>query len=509
MRKSPTNASSLICRLFVCLFVLCVFIYFFFSPGFRIELREIDTFLGQHKDVRECVTKVRRNVNEEKILVSYFVPKASKYDISNMREFLKTKLPSYSIPTVFFKLKKMPLTPNGKIDSRRLPAPELAPPDSEGGQEAKVSSDRLTPMELKLQLIWKEQLGRTVPVTESFFDAGGHSVMATQVTFHMRKAIGIDVPLNLLYAHPTIREAAAIITDALKEPAGEQIMHDAVLSASTAGEVGNGSVDQEGGFDLCSDIYLDEAVAPNGREYVPRPANLITSVFLTGASGFVGSFLLAAILAHRPAAVVHCLVRGKDEAVASERLADTLRKNHLLDEAVFKTRVRVHVGDLEKPHLGLEEAAWDALGQEVDEIYHNGAIVHWVWPYQKMRKANVDSVREVFSLAAHPASQRLRPVLFVSSTSVFDSQYYVTLSNPVKEDDVLVGGEGLQVGYAQSKYVAEGICNVAIRRGLPCTIFRPAYILGSSQTGVTNVDDYIIRMIKGCIQVSSLPRQMS
>ena len=84
--------------------------------GFRIELREIDTYLGQHSQIRECVTIVRRDANEEKILVSYFVAReAGGVDLADVRSFLKTKLANYSIPSIFFQLTKMPLTPNGKV----------------------------------------------------------------------------------------------------------------------------------------------------------------------------------------------------------------------------------------------------------------------------------------------------------------------------------------------------------------------------------------------------------
>ena len=169
--------------------------------------------------------------------------------------------------------------------------------------------------------------------------------------------------------------------------------------------------------------------------------------------------------------------------------------------SVFDSRVEVVLGDLAKPRLGLNQDDWDKLACSVQGVFHSGAIVHWVWPYSKMKAANVLAVEEVFRLASHPSLQTLTPVFFLSSTSVFDSEYYAKLTVSVHEDDPLQAGESLQTGYAQSKYVAEGLCQLAHKRGLPVIIFRPAFIIGDSVTGVCNVDDYLVRMIQGCIEV--------
>jgi len=486
--------------------------------GFRIELREIDTYLGQHPHVRECVTKVRRDVNEEKILVSYFVPRNPKgYRISDMRAFLREKLAAYAVPTVFFKLARMPLTPNGKIDSRRLPAPELAPDEAATDDESELRKT-LTDMELKVKKIWESVLGRRVGVEESFFDAGGHSILATQVTFKMRQKIGLDLPLNLLYAQPTVRRTAAVVEEALREPASEQILLDAsrigrgkgsgaAPAASNNGGAAPGKDDRdEVTLDVAGEIKLDDSIAPQGRTALVVPPQNVRCVFLTGASGFVGCFLLARLLRERPKATVVCLVRGETDEKARARLRDRMRANQVLDAAAFDARVRVVRGDLAQRKLGLASGVWDELGSSVEEIYHNGAIVHWVWPYHKLYAANVQSVEEVLRLGSHPSAKQLCPVFFVSSTSVLDSDHYARMSGRVEEDTPLQAGESLGVGYAQSKYVAEGICQIALQRGLPVVIFRPAYILGDSRNGVTNVDDYIIRLLKGCIQMGMAPR---
>jgi len=170
-------------------------------------------------------------------------------------------------------------------------------------------------------------------------------------------------------------------------------------------------------------------------------------------------------------------------------------------------KVKIIPGDLTLPNLGISESNYSFLLENLSSgIYHNGALVHWVFSYSKLKKANVDSVKECLKLislahARKGGNVEVVPFFFVSSTSVFDSQHYAQMNASVKEDDPLSYSHGLSVGYAQSKFVAEGICSLARKRGF----FRPAYVLGDSRTGVTNTDDYLIRLLKGVIQVGSFP----
>ena len=92
---------------------------------------------------------------------------------------------------------------------------------------------------------------------------------------------------------------------------------------------------------------------------------------------------------------------------------------------------------------------------------------------------------------------------YLSSTSVFDSEHYANLATPVHEDDPLLHGEDLCTGYAQSKYVGEGIVRLAIENGLPVVIYRLAYCLGA-RNGVCCLDDYLVRLIQGCVRVCFL-----
>ncbi|EDQ91706.1 uncharacterized protein MONBRDRAFT_14686 [Monosiga brevicollis MX1] len=125
--------------------------------GFRIELGEIDTFLGQHPDVRENKTLVRRDKNEEKQIISYFVP-LDQYDLDALRRHLQGKLPSYSVPSIFFPIEAMPLTPNGKIDKAKLPFPDTAVMLL--NRTRKEVNEQLTQLQSQLMNVWEETLGK-------------------------------------------------------------------------------------------------------------------------------------------------------------------------------------------------------------------------------------------------------------------------------------------------------------------------------------------------------------
>ncbi|MBU7581844.1 MAG: amino acid adenylation domain-containing protein [Nostoc sp. TH1S01] len=170
--------------------------------GFRIELGEIEALLSQNPAISETVVVVREDIPGNKRLVAYIVAN-SILQTSDIRNFLKDKLPNYMIPSAFVQLDVLPLTPNGKIDRRTLPAPVT---------EEQVVQTQRTPVEEVLAGIWTEILGREcIGNNDNFFDLGGHSLLATQVISRLRDAFKIELPLSYLFKSPTIAECAQVI----------------------------------------------------------------------------------------------------------------------------------------------------------------------------------------------------------------------------------------------------------------------------------------------------------
>jgi amino acid adenylation domain-containing protein len=187
--------------------------------GYRIELGEIEVVLSEHHCVREAVVIAREDVPGERRLVAYVLADDThSTTATELRAFLKQKLPDYMVPSAFVIIDSMPLTATGKLDRNALPAPEQAQP--------KLSQAYLaprTPIEEILAAIW-EQFFRVdrVGVHDDFFDLGGHSLLATQVVSRIRNTLGVDLPLRALFETHTIAGLADRIEEAIKNEQGPQ-----------------------------------------------------------------------------------------------------------------------------------------------------------------------------------------------------------------------------------------------------------------------------------------------
>ena len=176
--------------------------------GFRIELGEIEVVLGQHPAVREALVLAREDVPNQKQLVAYIVPASEQEPTTNeLRNFLKGKLPDYMLPSAFIMLHTFPLTPNGKVDRRALPAPDQSRLELAGALVAPRTST-----ERALAEIWAKVLGvERIGVNDNFFELGGHSLLATQVMSRIYDALQVELPLRSLFEAPTVAELAVII----------------------------------------------------------------------------------------------------------------------------------------------------------------------------------------------------------------------------------------------------------------------------------------------------------
>ncbi|MHC5852384.1 non-ribosomal peptide synthase/polyketide synthase [Nostoc sp.] len=447
--------------------------------GFRIEIGEIEAILSQHLGVRENVVVAREDIPGEKRLVVYFVPQLEQTPTTDdLRIFLKEKLPQYMVPSAFVRLEFLPLTPNGKVDRKALPIP-----DSHNTQLAVSFVAPRTPVEKVLADIWANVLHlEQVGVLDNFFELGGHSLSTIRVMSQVNETFQINLPLRHLFAAPTIAELAQTIESNCRTDS--TVSTDAITP-----------------LNLQAEVVLDETIKPLNLVY--QPVSEPKAILLTGATGFVGAFLLAELL-QQTQADIYCLVRAANLNAGKQRLQETL-KAYLLWEESFNLRIIPVLGDLFQPLLGLGDEQFHFMARKIDLIYHNGALVNHVYPYALLKAANVRGTEEVLRLASQI---KIKPVHFISTVSVFASDEYFKL-DVVQENDPLQHSQGLPGGYAQSKWVAEKIVMMARDRGLPCSIYRLGRITWHSQTGAWNSNDMFYRFIKSCIQIKSAPEMNS
>ena len=474
--------------------------------GYRIELGDIDTHLSQHPLIRENVTLVRRNKDEEPTLVSYVVPDLQKWhdwlQSKGMREeasgehmvqmlkrfhplcedaraHLRKKIPNYAIPAVFVPLSRMPLNPNGKIDKPALPFPE---PDelleALSRKQLRRDGDR-SATEIIVAEIWAKHIPRrtsqSIEPSDNFLDIGGDSITAQKIIFDIRKRFGdLDVFTRDL---TSLRNFSASIEQA-RNPIGYRL---------EPSDIERCTVQQE--TDYFSDAQDMVQELPDLFPIHSGSSIDHYTVLLTGSTGFLGAYILRDLLTRRnPSIHVIVLVRASDPSEAAKRVRNTCKAFGIWSDD-YKNRIEYVVGDLERPKLGLEKDMWDVLVNSVDTVIHNGARVHWVWPYSMLKAANVQSTVALLQLCAAGKGKRFG---FVSSTSVLDSEHYFNLSEDlmnsegrgISESDDLSGScQGLATGYGQSKWVSEYLIREAGRRGLNGCIIRPGYITGDTKNG--------------------------
>jgi amino acid adenylation domain-containing protein len=182
--------------------------------GFRIELGEIEAVLGLHPAVQDVVVMAREDIPGALHLVAYVVPNPKQMpNISELRHFLQTRLPDYMIPANFVLLEALPLTSNGKVDRRGLPAPEGHRPDLQEVYQAPRSE-----VERAIATVWQSVLHlEKVGVHDNFFDLGGHSLLMVQVNNKLRDVFNCDLPIVTMFQNPTISSLAQHLSQKSEE----------------------------------------------------------------------------------------------------------------------------------------------------------------------------------------------------------------------------------------------------------------------------------------------------
>jgi phthiocerol/phenolphthiocerol synthesis type-I polyketide synthase E len=375
---------------------------------------------------------------------------------------------------------------------RRTEKAGLALPEGAGAPEGPASSESSSTLHPRPDLpvpylaprneteeavaaVWREALHlETVGVHDSFFQLGGHSLLASQVALRLEQVAGVELPLRALLERPTIAEIGETL-ERLRQ--GDTALDEAAP-------------------DLRSEIVLDESIRFGSTVSTEEPA----AVLLTGATGFLGAFLLRDLLRETRAAV-HCLARAKDADSALDRIRENLEAYHLWEPALAERIIPV-TGDLGRPLWGMDEASFRALAEHVEAVYHAGAWVNFTYPYAALKPVNVLGTIETLRLAAWGRGGT--PIHFVSSIAAFAPGSF-SAEGVGLETSALESTEGLFGGYGASKWVAEKLLAAARERGLETTVYRPGAIGGDSATGSGNPKDLIWAFLKGCLELGASP----
>ncbi|MDI5978871.1 amino acid adenylation domain-containing protein [Amycolatopsis magusensis] len=440
--------------------------------GFRIELGEIETALQNHVGIASAVVTVRQDTPEDTRLVAYVITRSEGVSREDLNTHLLRSLPSHMLPNIFVFLDKLPLTPHGKVDRQALPAPEVH------DQRTAPYEAPHTKVEREVAQAFAEALGvDRMGRHDDFFELGGNSLLIAKVGAILAGLYGVDLPLPLLFTQPTVEGVAATIE--LFWSGGYQGLQDSRDPTT-----------------MLAEIVLEEGIRPDGLPMAdihhPR------GIFLTGATGYFGIFVLEQLM-RETTADVYCLTRASSPDNGLDRLRRTAETFKVDWTQEFDDRVKAVVGDMAERRFGMSTAAFDELAVKVDSIYHNAALVNFVWPYSVLKGPNVGGTVEVLRLAC---TKQVKVVHFVSTIDVLVGSH---MPRPFVEDPLPQLPPHVPFSYPQTKWISEKIVELAKDRGVPTTIFRPSIMMGHTETGACHQTDYILVGLRGFLELGILP----
>ena len=453
--------------------------------GYSIHLGAVETALLEHANVKSCAVIAEGEEGEDKRLVAYVVRHgAADWEIDErtgtsvaIRNILKLYLPHYMIPSTYIELDNIPLHPiTGKLNYKLLPSP---PPkyqhdfsDIQLGQGASLKEQ-----ENIMRTLWERILfldPNSIKNDSSFFDFGGHSLLAVELTIFIEEIFRIQLMVKDVYEYPTVTELVKFMNNDAK---------DVALSVS-----------------IKEDAFLEPSIIP-ATDKKPIKLNDAVSILVTGTTGFLGAFLLDELLKSTKDHVkIYCLVRIKsgDQTDAINRVVKNLKYYHLWNDNM-KNRIVPVVGDLTKKYFGLSVAQFNELAQEIDFIFHCASLVNYVYSYSIIKPAAVNGTQEILRLAC---TSTTKPIHYISTNGIFageDKEAYL------ENNDIDSYADHLTNGYGQAKWVAEKLVWEAVSRGLPVCLYRPGNIGHHSGTGVTNPSDFQSMIIDACAKVKCVP----
>jgi L-2-aminoadipate reductase len=268
----------------------------------------------------------------------------------------------------------MPLNPNGKVDKPALPFPDTAQLEAASRQSRKDQSRdafALSPTQQIVRNIWLKVLPpapQHIDIKDNFFDVGGHSILATRVVFEIRQKFAVDLPLGILFRQPSIAGLSEEI-DRLRGGPLDMASRPTSSHSTTTHDYSADAVDL---LNRLAKSY-PQAKLPNKRDQVV--------VFLTGATGFLGAFLIRDLFSRFPAVIrIIAHVRAKNSDAGLRRIKNTCEAYGIWKDS-WAPRLEVVTGALESKFLGLSNEKWEELLTNVDVVIHNGAMVRLVQFY--------------------------------------------------------------------------------------------------------------------------------
>ncbi|WP_108650659.1 non-ribosomal peptide synthetase [Dongshaea marina] len=432
--------------------------------GFRIELGEIESRIIEMPGVTDALVLALDDDQGMNYLCGYYVCSTELTD-SELTQELKTHLPDYMIPSAFVRMDAFPLTPNGKVNRKAMPKPEIT-----------FESDYVEPrdhVEEKLCMLWEKALGLPrVGICDDFFRIGGNSIKAIGFISEAQK-LGLNLKINDLFKNPTVKEISENvdiqafdlnsnldqIKSKLTTPPSEQLQSE---------------IEHEREKALTrSKFWLNQLEQGDISEKING-----SSVLVTGATGHLGAHIIFELLSQGREAIA--LVRGQSDSHARERLEEKLEYYFGDDYKPFQDKLQVFASDLEKADLGLTQECYQVLTSRLDAIIHSAANVSHYGEYEAFYRTNVLSTENLIALAEKGSQVGFH---YISTRSVCEGVLikdrpvasYAECDTPEIEDSI-------DNVYLKTKLLGEHRVIDARTRGMNACIYRVGNLAFNSKT---------------------------
>ncbi|OHT87963.1 non-ribosomal peptide synthetase [Mycobacteroides saopaulense] len=456
--------------------------------GYRIELGEIQTALADLDGVEQAVVIVREDRPGDKRLVGYIT---GTVDPATTRAALAEQLPAYMVPAAVVIIDALPLTVNGKLDTRALPEPQY--------QEAQYRAPS-NPVEETLASLYADVLGLSrVGVDDSFFDLGGDSLSAMRLIAAINKSMSTNLTVRALFDTPTVSSLSGQLDKHASDP------RFVAVHGSGVGEVR--------AADLTLDKFID-AETLSAATALTMPCGEARTVLLTGATGFLGRYLVLQWLEKLELldGKLICLVRASSDEEARRRLeqifdsGDPELLRHFQELA--EDHLEVIAGDKGEADLGLSEEVWQRLADTVDVVVDSAAVVSGALSYGELFGPNVVGTAELIRLAL---TTKLKMYTFVSTANVGDPVKRVAFTEDADIREICatrVIKDAYANGYGSSKWAGEVLLREAHDLcGLPIGVFRCDMILAdTTYAGQLNSSDVFSKMILSIVTTGVAPK---
>jgi len=354
-----------------------------------------------------------------------------------------------------------------------------------------------------------------------FMELGGDSLKLVEFVYHLEETFNIVLDITQIGTNSSFNGIVAYIQNKMLNGKGNDkkinlqeacYLHESIAPA--AGQVATDKGSDSAGR-VATDTHSVAAVpaASGVHSGVHSVAGYTHSVsecrrlFLTGSTGFLGAFLIRSLIEQLSGTgtgtgtgfTIYCHVRAGDEVTGLERIIANMKRYRCWKED-YAQYIQAVTGSLDKPLMGMKEDVYERLSCQVDAVYHNGAMLNFLYPYGYLKATNVDGTRECLRFAFRGKAKYFH---YISSYSVYDNPSH--FGKKVYESDPLTSWEGYFLGYSETKWVSEKLVQMARERGLRACIYRPGEIAGDTVHGIWEKKDLLSRLITGCIYMQKAP----